>query len=262
MNNLNKTNKKYWDNYWEERIETNPLIPIIEEGLILKELERLIKTYSKSKNLSVLEIGGAPGRICEWISRLNNVKTINIIDYSSEGIRQSKSFLKDNCSSNYSIYELDLFKSNLKLLPPVDVVYSLGFVEHFYNLNLTIEKHMDLTKKGGLIIIGLPVYLGFNKWISKIFSPVNLKTHFLSTMEMSNWEFLNRMKNVKIIRKNYIGGFNPDVHWRLEKNSIIFKLMYKIFNNLIKPFIKSINIIKDSNSKYLCYYMLVAFKKL
>ena len=199
MNNLNKTNKKYWDNYWEERIETNPLIPIIEEGLILKELERLIKIYSKRTNLSVIEIGGAPGRICEWVSRLDNVKSINIIDYSSEGIRQSESFLKNNCSSNYSIYKLDLFKSKLKLLPSFDLVYSLGFVEHFYDLNLSIEKHLDLTKKGGLTIIGLPVFLGFNKWISKIFSPENLKTHFLFIMEMKNWEFLKSNRNIRVI---------------------------------------------------------------
>ena len=171
-------------------------------------------------------------------------------------------FLNNNCCCEYSIYKLDIFESNFNILPTFDIVYSLGFVEHFNDLQLSIQKHLDVTQKGGIIIIGLPVFLGVNKLIGKIFSPNNLKTHYLRNMEMRNWQYLHKMINVKVIEMNYIGGFNPNVHWRLEKRNYLNIIIYKVFHRIIKPIIYKLKILRSKNSKYFSYYMLVVLKKL
>ena len=53
------------------------------------------------------------------------------------------------------VYERDLFSENFyKDMQLFDIVYSLGFVEHFDELNIVVKKHTELLKPGGILVLG------------------------------------------------------------------------------------------------------------
>ena len=102
-----------------------------------------MKTFDRflprSRNLTVLEIGGAPGRYLVYMSKNLNYK-IHALDYSVIGCKKTlENFKLLGLEGN--VYQKDLFLDDISSLPRFDIVYSLGFIEHFANLETVIEKH-------------------------------------------------------------------------------------------------------------------------
>ena len=65
-----------------------------------------------------------------------------------------------------------------------DIVFSLGFIEHFNNTRDVILRHVDLLASSGLLLIVLPNLLGLNGWIQRRFDKENYDVHNLKSMEI------------------------------------------------------------------------------
>jgi len=58
-----------------------------------------------------------------------------------------------------TIYNRDIF-GDLSDLPSFDIVFSMGFIEHFSDLDSIVGKHVELLKKHGILLLGVPNYRG------------------------------------------------------------------------------------------------------
>lgn len=248
----------YWNKYWST-IRLPLEYKKTKDNLYLNEILAIFDKYLPQKQgLSILEIGGAPGRYLAYMNRKYKYKP-HCLDYSSIGCEKTKRNFK-LLNIKGKVYHIDLFSKNLKL-PLFDVVYSLGFIEHFININSVIEMHLKLVKKDGLLLIGLPNFLGINHFFLKRLNPELLLKHNLSVMDINTWKTFEEKFNLKLIFKGYIGGFEPGVFNRkgenLSKNNIftiISELLYKLFHSNLK-------MIRRINSKFISGYIIGIYQK-
>jgi SAM-dependent methyltransferase len=133
-----------------------------------------------------------------------------------------------------TIYNRDIF-SDLSDLPRFDIVCSMGFIEHFTDLDLIVGKHVELLKKHGILLLGVPNYRGVSQIVLKRLAPQKLSTHNLDAMDIKNWESFEKKQGLQMIFKAYIGGFNPGMYRRCENRT--FK------NQLIRFFFKCVRVL-------------------
>jgi 2-polyprenyl-3-methyl-5-hydroxy-6-metoxy-1,4-benzoquinol methylase len=96
-----------------------------------------------------------------------------------------------------TIYNHDIF-SDLSDLPRFDIVFSMGFIEHFSDLGSIVGKHVELLKKHGILLLGVPNYPGISQFVLKRLAPRLLSTHNLEAMDIKNWKFLKKCTGLKL----------------------------------------------------------------
>lgn len=240
MNEPELTNEKFWDEYWENYPLPSEIKKTKSELFLNILLETFDKYLPELSGKPILEIGGSPGRYLVYMYKNYGCK-IHSLDYSIKGYEKTiENF--NLLDIPVEVYNEDLFSDKLNL-PLFDIVYSLGFIEHFYDLNLVIEKHLKFLKPGGILLVGVPNYRGINKWFLKKLAPKLLSTHNLEAMNSSNWKSFEKEFHLQTIFKGYIGGFEPQNLNRWEsRNFITFTL---------KAFVKILSILLHSNFRFL-----------
>ena len=207
------------------------------------------------KNLTILEIGGAPGGFLAYMSK-NYGYQISALDYSMIGC----ALLKENfklLNLNGRVFHKDLFNDDLSKIPKFNIVYSLGFIEHFLNLKNVIGKHLELLKEEGFLLIGTPNFLGMNHYFKKLMSPIALNKHNLSSMDIENWVSFEKKYNLKIIFKGYIGGYRPSYNF---ENINIFKLLLFGIFQVLNFFTDRIKFLRRINSKKWSFYVIGIYR--
>jgi len=252
------TDPAYWDDYWINR----PLPAEIKKSKESEILNIFDRYLPKKSNLSILEIGGAPGQFLVYMHKNFGYK-INCLDYSKiGGMITKKNF--DLLNIPITVYQEDLFSRDLDL-PLFDIVYSLGFIEHFLDLDTVIEKHLELLKPGGILLIGVPNLRGINGWFLKRLSPKLFSKHNLSAMDISNWKNFENKFNLRVLFKGYVGGFEPSVFDKWEnKKPIRNKILKGISHSLTCVFrgiFKIFKILRKFNSPHISAYAIGIYKK-
>jgi SAM-dependent methyltransferase len=213
------TTKNSRENYWGEKKK------VMTSLLITDILNTMIKHLPPNPNLKILEIGGAPGDVLIFLTnRLNYIPSS--LDYSSVGNQQTIDNFK-KAGLQVEMIERNLFADE-KIIPDFDIVYSLGFIEHFDNLEFVVEKHLDYLKPGGILILGIPNLLGIYHWFLKRLAPSHDKTHNLAIMDINNWTSFEKKFHLNIIFRKYIGGFEPLKMKKYEVNNLTNKILYFI----------------------------------
>ena len=113
-------------------------------------------------------------------------------------------------SQSYRVGEfrrLDFFE--LEPEPSYDVVFSLGFVEHFQDWPKVIERHAEFVRPGGRLIIIVPNFRGFiQRWIHRTIDRDNMSKHVIDAMRPDEWARLLRRRNFEIDHYGHIGHFS------------------------------------------------------
>ena len=104
-----------------------------------------------------------------------------------------------------TIYNRDIF-SDLSDLPRFDIVLSRGFIEPFASPDLIVAKHVELLKKDGVLVLGVPIFRGITQFILKRLTPRLLSMHNLEAMDIKNRESFEKKYWLETIFKAYIGG--------------------------------------------------------
>jgi 2-polyprenyl-3-methyl-5-hydroxy-6-metoxy-1,4-benzoquinol methylase len=184
---------------------------------------------------------------------------IHCLDYSEiECLKTEANFRLLNIPCK--IFKADLFSEETNF-PLFDIVYSLGFIEHFLDTDLVIEKHLKFLKKGGLLLICLPNFTGINYFFLKVLTPELLLKHNLKVMDIESWKSFEQKLNLQTMFKGYVGGFEPSVFNRREKktlNTFILKAIAKLFSILLSNHFK---FLRKYNSKYFSGYVMGVYKK-
>lgn len=251
------TEKQYWDDYW--RNIGLPLEIIREDSAlnIIAELD-VFEQYLPKANLSLLEIGGAPGQYLAWFHKTLGYQ-ISCLDYSEEGCKKTRANFK-LLNIPGRVYQHDLFAEELQM-PLFDMVCSFGFIEHFADLNGVVGRHLALLKPGGILLLGVPNLLGINHWFLKRLAPDLLLGHNLKTMDAGSWKNFEDYFQLELIFKGYIGGFEPAVFLKREKKSSSTNMLFFVARVLNRIFHNNLRWLREYNSKNTSGYLMGIYRK-
>lgn len=121
---------------------------------------------------SVLEIGCAPAK---WMVHLaeHHGARVQGVEYSPKGAQVSRDNLAA-CGVQGTIHTADFFGFEAN---PVDMVVSLGFIEHFDDTEDVFARHVELVRPGGRLVLGVPNFIGVNGLLQRLGDRPYLELH-------------------------------------------------------------------------------------
>jgi 2-polyprenyl-3-methyl-5-hydroxy-6-metoxy-1,4-benzoquinol methylase len=222
-----------------ERKKSDPLIEWIQLTSSLAEEGRCI------------EIGCYPGGYTNEFGKLGH--EISGMDLTPRVLELNQIFQR----RNYKVGEF-LQKDFFEFKPEnkYNIVFSIGFIEHFNDYKTVIAKHCDLVENNGLLLIVVPNFRGhiqhfLHKWLDN----ENLKQHNVLSMNPKEWEKTLINNNFEIIKSGYIGGFDFWVGGKKGFSRTIRKLSASIIKRLFRK------ILSTPSESYSPYCGVIARKK-
>jgi 2-polyprenyl-3-methyl-5-hydroxy-6-metoxy-1,4-benzoquinol methylase len=174
------TRKEYWDSIYKPKAScykrnslkgklleneyTRPYADYLLWDVIYK------KYMPKTKGAKVLEVGSAPGTNLVRLSQTFGFVPYGI-EYTDSGVELNRRiFISRNLNPD-NVIAADFLSDELhkQYKGYFDIVLSAGFIEHFTDIEDVIEKHINLLKRGGCLIISIPNLRGANYILQWIF---------------------------------------------------------------------------------------------
>lgn len=205
-------------------------------------------------NGSCLEIGCFPGRYLTIFGDLGY--ELNGIDQLKHTSTLLPEWLKNEGYKAGEFIEGDFLSYDWKD-KKFDLVYSLGFIEHFTNWEEVIRSHCKIVKDGGMLLIEAPNFSGFFQHILHyLFDRENLKRHYIQSMSPKKWNKILVSEGFVVQYKGYFYGFDfwTEDQNRSKANQAILNFLMKVFYK-IKPHIKF-------NSRFFSPYCGIIAKKI
>ncbi len=250
------TGQNFWEEYWEGK-------PGHQGGkktsLLIREILKAFDHYLPAeKGLTILEVGGALGEYLLYLTRRFDYKAYSL-DYSRIGNEQT---LETFSKAGYpvEVFERDLFSDNSDL-PKFDIVFSLGFIEHFDDPVKVVAKHLDLLKPGGILLLGVPNYAGIYRPVLKRLAPSIEQTHNMDIMDIGNWRIFEEEFLLKPVFTGYIGGFEPLNMKKLEVKTTFNRTVYFFTRVLMFLFSFRMQFLRKFNSKFWSGYLIGIYRK-
>lgn len=244
----------YWDDYWKgarlpKRVERGHSASLDE---ILSALTRWVPTAPGSR---ALEVGGAPGAYLSFLMVDSGVQG-SILDYSPIGCAASeRNFeLQD---LEVEVHQGDLFSDDLDI-GRYDLVYSLGFIEHFGDLTDVMRRHVQLARPGGIVIVGCPNLRGINQWFLKRLAPELLATHNTDMMDPDTWVGFEQALGLEVLQRGQVGGFEPSVFNKVEldtRAARFWRIVARGLSLLARP-----GFFKRHNAWWFSHYVMAAYR--
>jgi len=145
--------KTNWSKHWKKynRIDYRGWIKFVCRAY------RNLSRYIDIKNPKIIELGAGTGLNSILLAKILNAKKVVLVDNNEEALKIIKTnFKKEKLDNIAEFVKADIFK--LKLKEKFDIVHSEGLIEHFQGEERVkiFEKHVELCKKRGYIIIFVP----------------------------------------------------------------------------------------------------------
>jgi len=225
----NIVDQKYWNKGYKGRVLS------IADNPVTKEIDRLLYIFDKKgmkpgRGSLCFEVGCYPGGILAHLGKKHGY-VVNGVDLTSElDDRFLNFFLSENIKTGILIQDdfkhciNQLYKENITF----DVVYSVGFIEHFRNYNDVILFCGRILKPGGLMIVETPNFRGRIQYaMHYIADKENLNRHVIAAMNPEEWARALSSQGYEILHKGYFGGFR---YWSdIQRRTIFQKVANKCF---------------------------------
>lgn len=255
LGGMELTDTNFWDDYWSKyKLPCKVDNSFSFDRCMARELKRLL---TKCKG-SVLEVGSAPGK---WLAFLNQEIGLlpSGIEYSSVGNEKTiENFKLLGISNRGNLWEGDFLTIHPQ--QQFDVVMSLGFIEHFDNVEEIMRQHLLWVKPNGLLVIGIPNFKGIYYPIQRILDKTLFYKHNLDIMSFEFFRKTAEHFSLLIESLSYIGGFEPALP--IAKPGI-HNVQQFIVKGLLFMFswIRRLRIFDNINNKYISSYILCVYKK-
>ena len=155
---------------------------------------------------SVIEIGCAPATWLGFYAERCGARVTGI-EYTALGAELSRRNLAA-LGVDGEIVEDDFFA----VAPsPHDLVLSLGFIEHFSDLEATFAHHAAFVAPGGLLVVGVPNYRGLMGLLQRVGDPAHLAMHNTAAMDPALWRRLGAAHGLDVEWEGYLDGPDPDI---------------------------------------------------
>lgn len=249
------TQKEYWEDRWD-RVR---LPAIVERGTkhpINRDILRVFDEWLPKEGLSAVEIGGAPGQFIAYLSKCHGYEA-SVIDYSEIGCQKTKQNF-DLLGLDVKVYNRDFF-GDLSDVPRFDVVLSMGFVEHFNDLEDVFRRHVALLKNNGILIVGVPNLRGLSEKVLARTAPAMLSRHNVEAMDLQCWSILESSYGLSPLFKGYIGGFSPKNLMRCE-NPTLKNLAMRYFFKMVHCVMSALPFLRRYNSPTWSAYLLGIYR--
>jgi SAM-dependent methyltransferase len=204
------TDPDWWDAYWQG-LELPAEVHKGDGGVIDAILE-VFDRYAPASG-EALEIGGSSGRYLVYLNRTRGLRPV-VLESSPVGHAAAERNFQLLGIEGRSVLG-DMFDEDVDI-EPVDLVYSLGLIEHFDDTEAVARAHLRHLKPGGTLIIGAPNLGGVNDPLYRRLSPSVYESHDKRSADPRTWEAYERALGLEIVHKAYVGGFEPSLFWRLE----------------------------------------------
>ena len=176
------TDNDFWNKYWDNVKIPCRLNPDFSFERCLDAA--FSKIFRPDPGKKLVEIGAAPGKWMVYFHERYGYQ-VSGLDNSQQGIKKTKENLQYHRIYG-KVYNADFFQ--FQAPEKYDIVLSLGFIEHFENLDEVIGKHVSMLKPDGLLVLGVPNFRGVNYVIQKYASEEILKKHNLLVMDKKFFE--------------------------------------------------------------------------
>jgi len=167
----NYTTKADWANYYSRNFK-----PRSADNVTFSDIFSKFLTVNPGK--TALEIGCAGGIYLAHFVKKYGYQPFGI-DYS-DTIETTNITFRHNGLEQPTLIKADFFSWRPR--DKFDLVCSVGFVEHFEDLDSVVRRHSDLVAPGGILIITLPHFSGFQRFFHGILDKENLQKHNISSM--------------------------------------------------------------------------------
>ena len=226
------TNKQYWENYYKDtNVPKNNIISICKP--YDKYWDILFKTC-KHDPKTILEVGAYPGRFIAYVASKYSVKP-TALDFNPDCKKIEKAF-KEMGVNDYEII-IDDIHSHIPR-EKYDLIISMGFIEHFKDYEMILNKHVNMLEKGGAILIVIPNKRGLRKMYGLICDRKNLEAHNLKCMHKKTFYDFAFNNQLKIDYLEYFGGFQYSVHQKLNIFQLYIYYFVRFLSNKFKPYIE------------------------
>lgn len=206
------TDEAYWDEFWADLT-----LPAEMKHGQSHHLDAILDCFDRYLPVggTALEVGGAPGQYAAYLHRELGYD-VTCLDYSPEGCRKARENFRA-LQIDARVIQGDLFDPAVEI-ESHDLVYSLGLIEHFTDLELVARSHLRFVRPGGLLMLGAPNLRGLNEWMMRRLAPEVLGTHVLEVMDLDRWTALERPLSLTPVFKGYVGGIEPSVFGPRERD--------------------------------------------
>ncbi|MCC6557694.1 MAG: methyltransferase domain-containing protein [Polyangiaceae bacterium] len=193
---LKLTSQDYWENHWKGYTELD------DQGGGCELYDDIAPFLPRGEGLSFFEIGCAPGRIlADFCGRLGY--RAYGLDYACDPA-VIEDFLRKRGIQVGKIDKGDFF--SWKPEERFDIVGSFGFVEHFDDAAGVVDRHFEMVKPGGYVIVAMPNFAGGQKALHWLFDRKNLMGHNTRIMNVPFLEDAARRNGAQILQARYTGG--------------------------------------------------------
>jgi len=173
--------------------------------------EVILKTHLPETVAPVrfLEVGSAPGLNLVYINKTYGYDTYGI-DYSEVGVKLNQQIFAANNINPENVIHADFFADSFQeqYRESFHMVCSYGFIEHFTDTENVLDKHLNLLKPGGRLIVSVPNLRGFNRVLMTIFNKENLDIHYLDLMKKERFRQAFTRPDLSPLLCDYYGTFN------------------------------------------------------
>jgi ubiquinone/menaquinone biosynthesis C-methylase UbiE len=167
--------KQYWNQYWEENKKKktlfNSLVAFARKVYFAKAFAKFIAANYDIRGKSICEIGVGSGLTLTQLKKFGNGRCVGL-DYSEKSIEMAREENKD-CEFILGEAQATGFKDK-----EFDLVYSLGFLEHYSKEEQTkfIEEQKRIAKE--CVFIEVPYDVFYFRWLFAINRKLGRTTTF------------------------------------------------------------------------------------
>jgi SAM-dependent methyltransferase len=190
------TTQEYWEHAYGDT-------QFVEYPVENAHFDVLFSCVDRNRIKSAIEIGSYPGPFLAALGRCSY--ELNGIDFHPNNATGVPRWLKSLGFKTGEFVSQDFL--DYKMQRKFDLVYSIGFIEHFLNFKEVILRHADLVTKGGYLFLSTPNFSGFiQKKFHQIFDQKNLEVHNLDAMNPSSWADVLEQNGFKVLYAGFYGG--------------------------------------------------------
>jgi len=205
--NMDKAGREFWEKRYidDQHIEAN-WQPSAYNDIIQESLFRsLMEKYNPE---SILEVGCGGSNWIPYLLKHYAGITCNGLDYSEEGCDLlRKKLVASNLNSK--IFCADLFKIDEHETGQYDLVYSLGVVEHYKDLENILQHLLKLVKPGGVLMTAIPNLRSVHGLIMWIYQPDLFFIHKLISKRKLKRKY--KKLGLEHVKGKYLGYFSMNI---------------------------------------------------
>jgi SAM-dependent methyltransferase len=170
----------------------------------------LLPRYLKpDPHARVIEIGAAPAMNLLEIHRRFGFQPYGV-EYTARGAEEARKTLTNAGFSADCVFECDAFSPEFQQRHQggFETVISMGFIEHFADVDTVVKHHVNLLAPGGTLVIRIPRLLGINYWLARMIDPSCLPLHNLTIMRRKRFRELFDGLPMKQLYCDYQGSIH------------------------------------------------------